>query len=89
MERCKLNVIAEPEEEKIEDGDSKNRTELANSENMKFQTDKVNYAHKVLVSCVKRNHTYLCGMRSIICHNYNKVEYFAKKIDLKETSKET
>ena len=58
MKRYKLNVTAESEEENTEDGDSKNRTELANSENMKFQTDKVNYAHKVLVSCVKRNHTY-------------------------------
>ena len=54
MERYKLNVISEPKEEKTKDDDSRKKTKLANPKNRKFGMDKVNYTHKVFVSCVKR-----------------------------------
>ena len=78
VERHKLTVTLNPKKEKTQDDDSRKKNKLANPMNQEYQTDKVNYAHKVFVSHVKRNHTSLCRLRSIICRNCNEIEHFAK-----------
>ena len=87
IERYKLTVTVEPEEERTKNSDSRKKIKLANPRNRTLRMDKVNYVHQVFFNCVYRNqhiYTYWDQSSVITIMRLN----ILTKIDLKETLKE-